>query len=163
MPSRAPIADRVASVTADAETNGYGSPQRSRMADEQGRHIVQKATFGQRFVGWIIDWGILFVISIILQLVLKTVGALLSIIVQIGYSAYFEGTQNGQTIGKKVTGLQVVPKAGGAMDLNKGIIRAVGKLVSGIPCGLGFFWMLWDKDKETWHDKIAGTTVISLK
>ena len=49
------------------------------------------------------------------------------------------------------------------MDLNKGVIRAVGKLLSGIPCGLGFFWMLWDKDKETWHDKIAGTTVVSLK
>ena len=124
---------------------------------------MQKATFGQRFVGWIIDWVMLVVVSLILQLLLKTVGTILTILVQIAYSAYFEGTQNGQTIGKKVAGLQVVPKAGGPMDLNKGVIRAVGKLLSGIPCGLGFFWMLWDKDKETWHDKIAGTTVVSLK
>lgn len=124
---------------------------------------MQKATFGQRFVGWIIDWVMLVIVSIILQLALKTVGAILSILVQIAYSAYFEGTQNGQTIGKKVVGLQVVPKAGGPMDLNKGVIRAVGKIVSGIPCGLGYFWMLWDADKETWHDKIAGTTVVSLK
>ena len=124
---------------------------------------MQKATFGQRFVGWIIDWVMLVIVSIILQLALKTVGAILSILVQIAYSAYFEGTQNGQTIGKKVVGLQVVPKAGGPMDLNKGIIRAVGKIVSGIPCGLGYFWMLWDADKDTWHDKIAGTTVVSLK
>ncbi len=124
---------------------------------------MQKATFGQRFVGWIIDWVMLVIVSIILQLALKTVGAILSILVQIAYSAYFEGTQNGQTIGKKVVGLQVVPKAGGPMDLNKGVIRAVGKIVSGIPCGLGYFWMLWDADKDTWHDKIAGTTVVSLK
>ena len=124
---------------------------------------MQKATFGQRFVGWIIDWVMLVIVSIILQLALKTVGAILSILVQIAYSAYFEGTQNGQTIGKKVAGLQVVPKAGGPMDLNKGVIRAVGKIVSGIPCGLGYFWMLWDADKDTWHDKIAGTTVVSLK
>jgi len=124
---------------------------------------VQKATFGQRFVGWIIDWVMLVVVSLILQLALKTFGTILSILVQVGYSAYFEGTQNGQTIGKKVAGLQVVPKAGGPMDLNKGIIRAVGKILSGIPCGLGYFWMLFDADKETWHDKIAGTTVVSLK
>lgn len=124
---------------------------------------MQKATFGQRFVGWIIDWVMLVVVSLILQLALKTFGTILSILVQVGYSAYFEGTQNGQTIGKKVAGLQVVPKAGGPMDLNKGIIRAVGKILSGIPCGLGYFWMLFDADKETWHDKIAGTTVVSLK
>jgi hypothetical protein len=25
--------------------------------------------------------------------------------------------------------------------------------------GLGYFWMLWDEQQQTWHDKIAGTTV----
>ncbi len=26
--------------------------------------------------------------------------------------------------------------------------------------GLGFFWAIWDKDGQAWHDKIAGTVVL---
>jgi len=25
---------------------------------------------------------------------------------------------------------------------------------------LGFFWIIWDKKKQGWHDKIAGTLVV---
>jgi uncharacterized RDD family membrane protein YckC len=32
--------------------------------------------------------------------------------------------------------------------------------VSLIPFGLGFLWQLWDKDKLTWHDRIAGTRML---
>jgi uncharacterized RDD family membrane protein YckC len=27
---------------------------------------------------------------------------------------------------------------------------------------LGFLWALWDKNNQTWHDKIAGTEVIRV-
>jgi len=27
---------------------------------------------------------------------------------------------------------------------------------------LGFLWVAWDKDKQGWHDKIAGTVVVRL-
>jgi uncharacterized RDD family membrane protein YckC len=26
--------------------------------------------------------------------------------------------------------------------------------------GLGYFWAIWDKDNQAWHDKIAGTVVV---
>jgi hypothetical protein len=38
--------------------------------------------------------------------------------------------------------------------------RELGKLLSGLVFGLGFAWALWDKDGQTWHDKIAGTVVV---
>jgi uncharacterized RDD family membrane protein YckC len=56
----------------------------------------------------------------------------------------------------------------GADDLQPGIgmgqagLRYVGKIISGIPCGLGYFWMLWDDQKQCWHDKIASTKVIKV-
>jgi uncharacterized RDD family membrane protein YckC len=28
------------------------------------------------------------------------------------------------------------------------------------PFGLGFFWALWDRDGEAFHDKIVGTHVV---
>jgi uncharacterized RDD family membrane protein YckC len=34
------------------------------------------------------------------------------------------------------------------------------KMVSAVPLFLGFFWMLWDEKGQTWHDKVAETTVV---
>jgi len=30
-----------------------------------------------------------------------------------------------------------------------------------LPLGLGFLWIAWDERKQGWHDKLAGTVVIS--
>ena len=38
--------------------------------------------------------------------------------------------------------------------------RAAMKLVSGAVLGLGYLWMLWDAEKQTWHDKVAKTYVV---
>jgi uncharacterized RDD family membrane protein YckC len=27
---------------------------------------------------------------------------------------------------------------------------------------LGYLWMLWDKEKQTWHDKIIGSIVVRV-
>jgi uncharacterized RDD family membrane protein YckC len=64
---------------------------------------------------------------------------------------------NGQTIGKKAVGIKVQGVQG---DWGKAIVRSLMKIVSGVPFGLGYLWMLWDKDGQTWHDKVAGTTVV---
>jgi uncharacterized RDD family membrane protein YckC len=29
-----------------------------------------------------------------------------------------------------------------------------------LPLGLGFLWIAFDKRKQAWHDKLAGTVVI---
>lgn len=41
--------------------------------------------------------------------------------------------------------------------------EVIGKFVSGLVLGIGFFWAIWDKDNQTWHDKIAGTVVVRKK
>lgn len=38
--------------------------------------------------------------------------------------------------------------------------RYLGYFVSTIPFGLGLMWIGWDKRKQGWHDKLAGTLVI---
>jgi uncharacterized RDD family membrane protein YckC len=32
--------------------------------------------------------------------------------------------------------------------------------VSGAVVLIGFLWMIWDREKQTWHDKAAGSVVI---
>jgi uncharacterized RDD family membrane protein YckC len=41
--------------------------------------------------------------------------------------------------------------------------RYLGYVVSTIPLGLGLIWIAFDKRKQGWHDKLAGTVVIRTK
>jgi uncharacterized RDD family membrane protein YckC len=43
------------------------------------------------------------------------------------------------------------------------IIRYLGYYISLLPLGLGFVWIAFDKRKQGWHDKLAGTVVIKGK
>jgi uncharacterized RDD family membrane protein YckC len=75
------------------------------------------------------------------------------------YFTLFYGS-TGQSIGKKIMGLKVIPAAGGTMTYRKAFVRYIGYLISEIPLFLGFIWIAFDKDKQGWHDKIAGTYVV---
>ncbi|HBX67811.1 MAG TPA: hypothetical protein DEH25_00005, partial [Chloroflexi bacterium] len=63
-------------------------------------------------------------------------------------------------LGKVVMGLQVIPLRGGRMNFFRSLVRYVGYIVSIIPLFLGFFWILFDRRRQGWHDKLAGTCVV---
>lgn len=70
----------------------------------------------------------------------------------------------GQTLGKMALGIKVVDKQGNIPGLGRAVLREIlGKLVSIIVFYLGFLWIIWDKDKQGWHDKIASTYVVKAK
>jgi uncharacterized RDD family membrane protein YckC len=68
---------------------------------------------------------------------------------------------DGRTLGKLAMGIRVVRTVDGRRP---GLARALGRhlasLVSGLPCGLGYLWMLWSPSRATWHDTATRTTVI---
>jgi uncharacterized RDD family membrane protein YckC len=129
-----------------------------------GPASAERASFGIRLVAALVDAAILFVVGLVLALTLKTTGSLLNILIGIAYYVYFEGGPDGQTLGKKAVNIRVVDYAtGGEIGYAKGFIRYVGRILSAIPCLLGYFWMLWDEDKQTWHDKIATTLVVPVR
>jgi uncharacterized RDD family membrane protein YckC len=41
-------------------------------------------------------------------------------------------------------------------------VRALGGFLSLIAAGLGFIWVAFDDEKQAWHDKIAGTTIVRV-
>ena len=49
---------------------------------------------------------------------------------------------------------------GGPIGPARALIRYVGRILSAIPCLSGYFWMLWDPEKQTWHDKFAASVVV---
>lgn len=67
----------------------------------------------------------------------------------------------GATPGKKIMKIRVVQVRDGKNPaIWRSVVRYFGYWVSSIPFCLGFFWALWDKRNQTWHDKLAGTVVI---
>ncbi len=64
------------------------------------------------------------------------------------------------TIGGIICGLQVVRLDGRPIDWPTAIVRALGCFLSLAVVGLGFIWIAIDSDKQSWHDKIAGTVVV---
>ncbi len=68
------------------------------------------------------------------------------------------------TPGKMIITMKVVDeKTGLAPALSQSVIRYLAYFISILPLFLGFFWILVDKKKQGWHDKIAGTVVVKLR
>jgi len=121
-----------------------------------------RASFLQRLGAALID-GILVgvVVAVLEQIVGQGPGSLLGLAVGIGYYGWLEGSASGQTIGKRALGIRVYDfRSGGAIGTSRGILRYFARILSTIPLFLGYFWMLWDDEKQTWHDKIAGSVVV---
>ncbi|MFO7568970.1 MAG: RDD family protein [Smithellaceae bacterium] len=79
----------------------------------------------------------------------------------IAYFTFFHG-MNGRTPGKNLLCLQVVSAEGRPITFGTAFLRSVGYLVSSVffTIPLGYLWVAFDKKKQGWHDKIAGTVVI---
>ena len=121
------------------------------------------ADFFVRLVAALIDGIILIIPQMIVRLILgPALGGLIGLAVGVGYSYYF-WTTSGQTPGKMVMSLKVVSaETGGLLEPSAALLRYVGYIVSSIPIGLGFLWVLWDPKHDAWHDKIAKTKVIKV-
>ncbi len=87
------------------------------------------------------------------------VGAGMVWISWIAYSVGAFGAGGG--IGMQLVGLRLIDARNGG---NPGVRRALIRLIVSVPSlwilGLGYLWMLWDQDKQTWHDKAAGTLLV---
>jgi uncharacterized RDD family membrane protein YckC len=78
--------------------------------------------------------------------------------------AYFAGmwTWRGTTVGGIVLKLKVIRTDGRPLTFVVALVRGLAAAFSAAILFLGFLWIAWDKDKQGWHDKIAGTEVIRL-
>ncbi|WP_164975978.1 RDD family protein [Oleiharenicola lentus] len=68
----------------------------------------------------------------------------------------------GTTIGGIICGLKVVRVDDRPLDWGVGVVRALGGFLSLAVAGLGFIWVAFDDEKQSWHDKIAGTTIVKV-
>lgn len=76
--------------------------------------------------------------------------------------AYFAGSwvKSGQTIGGMLMDFKVVGANGKPVSWGRALLRYVGYIVSAVCLSLGFLWAAFDRKRQGWHDKLAGTYVV---
>jgi uncharacterized RDD family membrane protein YckC len=119
-----------------------------------------RAGFWRRFAAAFIDGILLGVVSFILRTILGTTGSGLTLLIGIVYYTYFHGS-TGQTPGDAALSIRIVDKdGGGSIGYGRAFVRWLVSIVSGLVLLLGYLWMLWDGEKQTWHDKAANAVVV---
>ena len=71
-------------------------------------------------------------------------------------------THNGQTLGMQVWGVRIQNADGSAIDLWQALLRFLIAIMSWLALGLGYWWMLIDKKRRTWHDIYSESQVVQL-
>jgi uncharacterized RDD family membrane protein YckC/Flp pilus assembly protein TadD len=66
----------------------------------------------------------------------------------------------GQTPGMKLFHIRLVTDKGGVPGMGSILLRTFGMQISALFGYLGYFWMAFDRDRQTWHDKMAHTYVV---
>lgn len=169
----------VATNTSNTNENPYDAMKAASVTPaSSGSDRIPQATdklvsagFFQRFLAALIDGILVAVGSSIVSGIFgllgdagRTFGSLVTMVLSYVYFVYFI-SQKGQTLGKQALGIRVQNiETGQNLDVVSAILReVVGKFISSLVLLLGYFWMLWDPKKQTWHDKIAKSVVVKVK
>lgn len=144
---------------------------------DDGTKVVKVIGFGRRLGAVIIDGIFLSLFTMLLVSGITILGTFLGIYglnqaqfswdrlimlcgfgLSIIYYTWF-WRRSGQTIGKTVLGIKVIAKDGAKLTWGKALLRYIGYLISAIPLSIGFLWVAFDRKRQGWHDKLAGTYV----
>jgi len=72
----------------------------------------------------------------------------------------WQWTHGGQTLGMRAWRLRLQSRDGGPVGWRQAAVRFSAGLLSLAALGLGFFWALVDRDRQCWHDRLAGTRLV---
>lgn len=136
------------------------------------------ASFGERAGAALLDGLLAFAAVIVVFAAASVVGLVLGIVNDtlaglvagiLGFAGYLgvlvvliltEAGPYGQTPGKHIVGIRVLDTAGQTLSKGMAVGRYFAKIVSGLPCYVGYLWPLWDAEKRTFHDMIVNTRVV---
>lgn len=146
---------------------GYGAPPYGapggQPAGQWGAPAGGYATWPNRVLGYLIDFGVIIVLDIIGLGIpfLRFIASLLGLVAAIWFA--IQVGQTGQSPGMRVVGLKCVSESTGQpIGAGMGVVRAIAHIVDSIICLIGWLFPLWDSKRQTLADKIMSTVVIDV-
>jgi uncharacterized RDD family membrane protein YckC len=71
--------------------------------------------------------------------------------------------RTGQSLGKQLVGTKLISsQTGQPIGAGMSFVRYICHIVDALPCYLGYLWPLWDRQRQTFADKIVSTYVIKV-
>lgn len=152
--------------------NPQDAPQPIASSAQIGGEVM--ASFSQRLLGRILDslnsfvayLGVLMLSALIMAISGADEGSALSTIVTLGGAGVVIALQvtwegkGGSPFRRGISVLIVDQHTFQPIGPWRAIVRIFVANFSLLFFGLGFLWMLWDKNSQTWHDKAAGSVVV---
>jgi uncharacterized RDD family membrane protein YckC len=137
--------------------------------DSDNLHKPEAAGFLRRMIAAVYDWLLVIALMMIVSTpVIAILGDAISpanlvyqaamLLVAVAFFAGF-WSHGGQTLGMKAWRLRLRRRDGSPVSLGHAGLRFVFATIALAAGGLGFVWMLWDKDGLTWHDRWSDTTI----
>lgn len=71
-------------------------------------------------------------------------------------------TRRGQTLGMASWRLRIEREDGGTLTWGDTVRRLAAALLSWLPFGLGYLWILIDPQRRAWHDRLSGTRILVM-
>lgn len=71
--------------------------------------------------------------------------------------------RGGQTLPMKTWKLKLVDINGKPVGIGRCLLRYAAAWLSTISLGAGFLWAVFDRDKQFFHDRLAGTRIINVE
>ncbi len=179
-PPPLPPAPPAAPAVAAAPGYGYVSPPPPLPSP-----VPSYAGFWVRFVAWIIDAVVLFIVGGLTHAVIRMAAGVplmplwreargagmglgcgenfVGMVVWWLYSALLESSSSQATVGKMALGMKVTDLAGHRIDFGRATGRTFAKILSAIPLFVGFMMAGFTQRRQALHDMIAGTVVLRFR
>ncbi len=121
---------------------------------------IKYGDLGKRVLAFIIDGILLSMIGFLLTFTLFYAGAVCALILPVLYYVLLEGGLWHATLGKRMMALYVADAYGNGISYSTAFLRYIGKMLSGLVCGIGYLIGFFNNEKQCLHDMIAKTYVL---
>ena len=134
----------------------------------EGMSALEIASAGQRFGAFLVDLVISVLVGIagfVIGLAMGGEGNVVNLVFSIGYwiVVLVLVATRGQSPGKMAIGIKIIKTDGRSIGIGTTLLREIiGKFISSIIILLGYIWILFDGQRQGWHDKISGTYVVKV-
>ena len=132
-------------------------------------NVLFKATFFSRLLAFLIDNLVTLPLLVIISLIFNAFGGLqfnllaqLLAVFFIWFYYVYLTWKSGATLGKHIMKIQVVNLTYQPISFKQALLReTIGRVLSHSLADLGYIWVIWDKNHQSWHDKIVKTYVVT--
>ena len=148
-----------AAPSPDAPTVAFGPPATpAASAIVSDLASFPRAAFRDRLAAFVLDVILVLIAYQVFDIFRRGSAFFLLLLgYHIGFWAW-----KGTTVGGTICQLRVVRLDGAPLRFADALVRGLSSIFSLAVLGIGCLWMLRDPERQTWHDRIAGTYVVKV-